>query len=67
MECIGKYFLMEKMAFLSMTNIFFLEAEIHWNDNSSVNPQGVSLTLKNILTIMNRDVVLNLSTFQKTL
>ena len=44
-DCIGKYFLMEKMAFLSMPYICFHEAQISWNDIFSVSYKGISLTL----------------------
>ena len=39
-NCTGKYFSMEKMAFLPMPNLNFT-----WNNTFSVSSQGVSLTI----------------------
>ena len=61
-DCIGIFFI-EKDGFLSMPNICFREAQIFWNDVFSVSYPGISITL----TIMKKDVVYDLITFQKIL
>lgn len=42
-DCVRNYFLMQKMIFSSMPNTYFRVAQISWNDNLSVNWQGIVL------------------------
>ena len=44
-DCIDKYFLKEKMAFLWMPNFCFHEGHIYWYDIFSVSSQAISLTM----------------------
>ena len=62
-DCIGKYISVEKMAFLSMPNICFHEAQISWTIFLSQFP-GNFFDYNNILFTMKKDAVFNLSTFQ---
>ena len=62
-DCFGKYFLMQKMAFLLMPNICFYDAQIFYNNIFSIS-SGNSFDCNKILITMKKDVVLKLSTFQ---
>ena len=53
-DCVGKYFLMVKMAFLLIPNICFHGTEISWKEFFSAVSQGISLT--NILITMMKDI-----------
>ena len=44
-DCIGKHFLIEKMAFLAMPNICFQDTQISWNNIFSVSSKAIPLTL----------------------
>ena len=53
---IGKYLLMEKMAFLLMPNIYLHEAQISWKDIFSVSCHGISLNIKIFITMKKKVV-----------
>ena len=59
---IGKHFLIEKMTFTPMPNICFHDAQISWNNIFCQFP-GNFFDYNNILTLIKKYAVLNLSIF----
>ena len=51
-DCISKYFVMKKVAFLLISNISLHDTKVYWNNIFSVSSKGISLA-NNILNTVN--------------